>query len=385
MHILRVIHRWIGIALAIPIVLVAASGGLLLFKDPYNRMRFPALANPITAGDIAGYGERLEGIDETFGGEIRLIRFPREGANAFLVYLADGSEAFVHPASGDVLGRWHPHESLPAFLFQLHAHLLAGEAGEQVNGYLALVLVFLGLTGLLLWWPRRAAAFRLRRALPRSASPGDLLRAHAASGALLAIPVVLFAATGAGLVFYEPVSRLATALFDARAPEAPSAVVPEGAGADRRPWTEILDAVNATLPEAGPTMSYPGAGGNAVLTFRKSLPGELHPNGRSYVLVDPYRAEVVQAIDARSQGRGTRLMHALYPVHAAMAGGVVFGLVAFVSAFGLAWLAVGGSWAFLARSARRRPADAAGTPARVESGGHAHAGPDHPRWRTTDT
>ena len=100
-------------------------------------------------------------------------------------------------------------------------------------------------------------------------------------------------------------------------------------------------------------MYYPGAGVNAVLTFRKSLPGEWHPNGRSYVLVDPYRAEVVQAIDARAQGTGTRLMHALYPVHAATVGGTVFAVIAFVSAFGLVWLAIGGSWAYLARTARR--------------------------------
>lgn len=353
MHILRVIHRWVGIALAIPIGLVALSGGLLLFKDPYHRLQFPALADPITTAEVAGYAERLEQIEARFAGGIRIIRFPRDGANAFLVYLADGSEAFVHPATGEILGRWHPHESLPAFLFQLHAHLLAGDTGEIVNGYLSLVLVFLGFTGLLLWWPRRAAAFRLRRAVPSSTTPGDLLRSHAASGAFLAIPVVLFAATGAGLVFYEPASRFATALLDPREPEAPSAVVGARPGAVRRPWTEILTAVNAALPEAGPTMYYPGAEGNAVLTFRKSLPGELHPNGRSYVLVNPYRAEVVQSIDARTQGAGTRIMHALYPVHAAMVGGPAFAFVAFVSAFGLVWLAIAGSWAYLARSARR--------------------------------
>jgi uncharacterized iron-regulated membrane protein len=101
-------------------------------------------------------------------------------------------------------------------------------------------------------------------------------------------------------------------------------------------------------------MYYPGSAENAVMTFRKSLPGEWHPNGRSYVLVDPYRAQVVQAIDARAQGAGTRLMHALYPVHAAMVGGAALIAVALLASAGLTYLAVGGSWAFVARRARAR-------------------------------
>ena len=353
MRLLRIVHRWIGLALAIPVVLVALSGGLLLFKGPYYRFRFPELANPITATEAHGYASAIERIEREFGARIRVVKFPREGANAFHLYLSDGSEAFVHPVSGAVLSRWHPHESLPAFLFQLHAHLLAGTPGEVVNGFIALLLVFLGLTGLILWWPRRAAAFRLARAIPRSAAPADLLRSHAASGVLLVLPVIVFAATGAGLVFYEPASRLATALMDRRAPEAPSAVVPIST-APQRPWTEILAAVRTALPEAGPRMYYPGGDGNAVLTFRKSLPGEWHPNGRSYVLVDPYEARVVQTIDARTQGAGTRLMHALYPVHAAPVGGAGLVLLAMISAIGLTYLAIGGSYAFLARAAGAR-------------------------------
>lgn len=154
-------------------------------------------------------------------------------------------------------------------------------------------------------------------------------------------------------MFYEPAWSVATALLDAQPPEEPSAVVASSA-APRRPWPEILEKVRGALPEAAPTMYYPGSAENAVMTFRKSLPGEWHPNGRSYVLVDPYRAQVVQAIDARAQGAGTRLMHALYPVHAAMVGGAALIAVALLASVGLTYLAVGGSAAFVARRARAR-------------------------------
>ena len=66
-------------------------------------------------------------------------------------------------------------------------------------------MLFLTLTGIILWWPRKSSAFRLRRSMPRNASSGELLRSHAASGAIAAIPIIVFAATGAAIVFYTPV------------------------------------------------------------------------------------------------------------------------------------------------------------------------------------
>jgi uncharacterized iron-regulated membrane protein len=159
------------------------------------------------------------------------------------------------------------------------------------------------------------------------------------------------AATGAALVFYEPLGTLVSATFDRQPPVEPTAVV-ERTEAPRRPWPELLAAVRETLPEAGPAMYYPGSGANAVLTFRKSLPGEWHPNGRSYVLVNPYTARVEQAIDARAQGAGTRAMHAMYPLHAARVGTWLTVPIAALAALGLGWLALGGSWAYLGRWAR---------------------------------
>jgi uncharacterized iron-regulated membrane protein len=228
-----------------------------------------------------------------------------------------------------------------------------GARGELLNGYLALLLVFLSLSGVLLWIPRRQTAFRIREAVPRRLTPAAMLRSHAASGALLAAGVLLFATTGAGLVFYAELGGIAARLLDRAPAETPAAVV----APESRPhaaWSQLLASVDAALPESGPTMYYPGPKTNAVLTFRKRLPGEMHPNGRSYVLVNPYTAAVVQAIDARDQGAGTRLMHALYPIHAAKVGGIPLIIVAIISGAGLAWLALGGAWSFLARTAVRQ-------------------------------
>ena len=365
---LRTLHRWLGLALAAIVAAVAASGGLLLLRDPYYRAVYPSFHESISTDQVARRADVLTAIEDRWRGEgIRLVKFPRPGVNAYQVWLGDGTEAFVDPRSGATIDRWHWSERLPAFLFELHAHLLAEPAGTTVNGIVALFVMFMGVTGVVLWWPRRRGAFRLRTAIPRGVASGDLLRSHAAVGSLAVLPVALLAGPGAAIVFYKPVASAMSTLLDAKAPEEPVANVrPTSRGT--RPWTEIIAALDRTFPDGETVFYYPGSAGNARLMFRKRLPGEWHPNGRSYVLIDPYAAQAVQSIDARAQGAGTRIMHAVYPVHAAKVGGwLMVGLAAFAAA-GLTWLATGGAWAYFARryavARRARPARHASLPAR---------------------
>lgn len=348
---LPVLHRWLGLALAVIIVVVAASGGLLLLRDPYYRAVYPALRDPIRSTQVARRAAILTAIEWRWRTEgVRLVKFPRPDVNAFQVWLGDGTEAFVDPENGTTIDRWHWSERLPAFLFELHAHLLAERTGTVINGFAALCLVFMGVTGILLWWPARRGAFRIRRAIPRRATSSQLLRSHAAVGAIAVVPVLVFAATGAGLVFYEPAAHAMSALFDAHRPQEPDArVTPKGVPA--RPWTEILDVLDRTFPDGEAVFYYPGTLDNARLMFRKRLSGEWHPNGRSYVVIDPYTADLVQAIDARAQGGGTRFMHALYPIHSAKVGGAAMLAIAAVAPVALTWLATSGIWAYVARRA----------------------------------
>lgn len=169
---------------------------------------------------------------------------------------------------------------------------------------------------------------------------------------LAVVPIAMFAVTGAAIVFYQPTARVLSAMLDSRATEEPTVRVAP-LDSPHRPWTEILAALDRTFPEGETVFLYPGTSGDARLLFRKRLPGEWHPNGRSYVVIDPYTADIVQSIDARAQGIGTRVMHAIYPVHAAKVGGAGMTALAGMTAIALSWLAGGGVWAYLARRVRR--------------------------------
>lgn len=297
---------------------------------------------------------------------LRVLRLPHDALPAFQVWFDRDTEALVTSDGVRMLDRWEGPSRLVPFLFGLHAHLLGGETASTANGVAALVLVALATTGIVVWWPRRAT-FPLGAAVPRDGSRRTLLRSHVAIGTVLALPIVFFGATGAALVFNGTVMGGLSAGMDATPARRPDARVVRTNEAMHALAT-LATAARRTFPEGELTMYMPGSGENAVATFRMRMPGEMHPNGRTYVLVNPYTADVVQQIDARQQGLGTRLGYAIYPLHAARGSGGWLALPAVVTGLGLTWLSVGGLFTFVrkvlhARAARRQPARTVERPA----------------------
>ena len=347
MNLLRQLHRWVGLTLALAVVAVSVSGALLLFRAPYYRLVHPVMATPITDAQVARRAELLHSIEARWRDVgVQLIKFPRPEMNAYQVWLRDGSQAFVEPHAGVVLDRWQWHERLPPFLFELHAHLFADRPGTIVNGIAALFVVCMALSGIVLWWPARGSAFRLRGVIPRRGTRPDLLRSHAAAGVIAFVPIMLFVATGALMAFYQPVGRALSLAVDGRAPaEANARVAPRAEPA--LPWSALLPIIDGVIPEGETVYYYPAIEQNARLMFRKRVPGEWHPNGRSYVVLDPYDGRVVQTIDARAQGMATRFMNTIYPLHAATVGGPAMVAAGFVAGVALTWLAGAGAWTFI--------------------------------------
>lgn len=353
MSILRDLHRWIGAGLALVVAAVALSGAVLVFRDPYYRAAFPEIRH----GSGQASARALDEVERTLARElgdrrVRVLRLPHQSLPAFQVFLDAGGEALVSSDGARVLDRWEAHRRVMPFLFSLHAHLLGGDTASTLNGIVALVVVFLVMSGLLAWWPRRRA-FPLGALLPRDMTRTSWLRSHVAVGVVAALPIAVFVATGTALVFNATVTRALSGAFDRTTAERPSARV---SPLDRpaHSLAHLAAAARRTFPDAELTMFMPGTQENAAATFRLRRPGEWHPNGRTYVLVDPYNGHVVQAIDALQQGFGTRLAHAIYPVHAARGSASWMAMPAAISGLALAWLGAGGLVTFVKRLRQRR-------------------------------
>jgi len=354
---IRRLHRWLGVVIAAWLAVTTLSGLALLWADEYVDWRYPQLpaalpAQTPDAGVIAG-------IVAAADGHITALAMPRAARPAYHAYLADGGERLYHPETGAPVAAWDWTDSLPAFLFELHAYLLAGEPGHTLVGILGcLVLVSLA-TGTWLWL-RRRGVFRLRYFWPRNTEPRYLLRAHAAQGATLGLAFAVLSLTGVAMVFPDPFRTALNGALGAQPPLAPSALTLE-ADTATVDWQRVMEAAAAAFPAATVRFVSPPRRADAPVVIRLRNDGELHPNGRSYLVIHPVSGEVLQSIDATRRGAGPAVFDALYPLHAGKTGWPGYRLLLTGLSLSLLYVVISGSLLFLrGRRVRRpsRPADA---------------------------
>ena len=342
---LRRIHRWLGVALAGWLVLVSLSGILLLWEDEYYGWRYPSLPDrpyvPVPKPAV------IEQILSSANGRVGSLLLPTSSLPAYRAYLIDGREALFHPDTAAPVAEWGSLDALPAFLFELHVYLLLGDTGMNIVGALG-VLVFLNIVfGSVLWF-RRRRVFRLRYFLPANLSRARLIRGHAAQGAFLAILFLLVAFTGIAMAFSAPVYAGLNKVFGAAEILRPTVRQIEP-GSARVDWRSALDSVSSAFPAATPRLLGIPKTANEPLTVRLRNSGELHPNGRSYLVLKPGDGEVLERIDATRTGLGPAIGNSMYPLHAGKTDWPGYRAVLSVLSLSLTFIGISGAWLALTR------------------------------------
>jgi uncharacterized iron-regulated membrane protein len=88
---------------------------------------------------------------------------------------------------------------------------------------------------------------------------------------------------------------------------------------------------------------------------RKKLPGEAHPNGLSFVRLDPFTGQVLQATPFEAASPGVAMFSWIYPLHIGLLGGRVHQVVLTVVGLAPAGLMVTGVWLWLRKRAPVSP------------------------------
>lgn len=334
-------HRWVGLALCLPLLAIAASGALLLFRD--------ALWVPdewrSVAWDAAAADAALAAVLDA-DSRWRYVDLARPGRAFHLI----GEDVAVPPRVLSI-GASSPSPlpvrlAVEQWLFQLHTRLLAGEPGKLVVRIVGPAALASLLAGLVLWWPRRRG-WRGRDLLgPGAGSRPGLLRWHLAWGGAAAVVLLPLVGSGA-LMAHNPAIR---------AWLAPLSPLPADLAADvssRRfaphDLAAALAAARATWPVGAPTQLSRPADAPGRLTVKFRLPGERHPNGRSTLTLDLQEGRVVAARDARLGGVPAAYDDVLYGFHIGELGGPAHAWAWLAGAIGLGLLAVSGTLAWLRR------------------------------------
>lgn len=337
-----------GLILSVLLFMFGLTGSVLVYKDAYWRLAYPELRIGDVDLPIERHAEALVAARQEFGDAVRSFKFPEPGVPAYHLYLTSG-EAFLAADDARIIDQWTARERPMALLFDLHAHLMAGETGELVGGVIALFASFLVISGVLLWWPARRH-FRLGNLVPRDGSKRTLLLSHRDLGAVATPVLLVLLLSGAGLVFYSTAQRLLNGAFGDEVPTLPVLSGPTDL-AGTVAGAAILHAAQAAMPDARLVFYYPPGEGKTMHEFRVKRPCELHPNGRSYIYLSG-DGTLLGTVDACANPPGERGVQAFYPLHAGKTGSTVYKFLAFLGGLALALLSGTGALSYLKRIRR---------------------------------
>jgi uncharacterized iron-regulated membrane protein len=337
------IHLWAGLALCIPFAMLGLTGSILVFEDELNRAFGPAAKHVAAGGaarptsDIIAAARAVAPAGfvpiaytaRTDIGELASVRLTppgRSGPGTEMVRIrVDPVSLETFPESQSTMLRQ---------IFYLHSTLLMkNREGRQLVGWLGVVMLVMGVSGLVNWWPGRnhwrsafsvskqARGFRLHREL------------HGAAGiwGLLVFIVVSFA--GVYLAFPATIRSGVDLVLPARDLRAKAAAVRAEpiAGAEPLGVDGAIELARASAPGTEPV--------SAFLPTRPDQPfriGLLRPDQESgapavTVFIDPWARRVIEVLDPRKFSIGERILAWQHALHAGEALGGAWKILVFLS------------------------------------------------------
>ena len=309
------VHRYVALTLGAIIVVLAMSGASLVFRDELTAFFTPAIA--IAPGPMpAGQYERLwTAARNAYPRATSVEIVPSLRADRAVEIIIEGARGerhlFVDPRDGAVVAdsdrEWLPFASL----YQFHRRFFLGEKGEYVAAAGGAALLFLALTGLVMWWPRKLKyAFRIRWPVAnRVALSFDL---HRCVGAAFALFLGVNAVTGLAMIF----DGVSAAVVNRVAGAADVAAVPSAA---RNPPTgmksldEIVAAAERELP--GGTVTRIAIREGKPVVVRKRMPEDQATHGMNRIYVDGVSGRVLRASPLAKLPPGGAMFEWLYPLH----------------------------------------------------------------------
>lgn len=319
----RQIHLIMTLGAGLWLALSGLTGSLLVFGDHLDRWAHPDLYRVEQSGRSLTLDTILRKVEERTGGEVVRMRLAGRDTPVHELWIDCDrcTRVWVDPSTGAINGVRTHDGTVRLMVHELHRRMLLGDAGERAVGVGGIALVVIVVSGLFLWIPRSwGRAFRLQLSKGWKVATHDL---HRMGGIVLAPLLVISAISGIYFVFHEAIDQ---AFQDWIAPgiiaqnELPS--ITPSASLD-----ELAHQTEELFPAASSTWITPASAESADVVVRLRQSFEAHPNGRTFIWVDPATGAISKIIDPSLASPVSRLINELYPLHIGRTGGTAHRLL----------------------------------------------------------
>lgn len=207
------VHMWIGIGLAVLLIPISVSGGLLVWHDEIdtvlNPQRYAVTGAQMAHPPSVYLAKAAEAVAQD-AANLRAtgLRYPEPGWPVRVVTRAQNRGAggpprivtvFLDPPTAAVLDVMEFRSSFIGFLHVFHENLMIAQySGRQIVGWAGVGMLILSLTGIWLWWPRKGGFLRGLRWTRSSRFTFNL---HNMLGFWISVPLAVVSLTGIYLSF----------------------------------------------------------------------------------------------------------------------------------------------------------------------------------------
>lgn len=361
---LHQLHLWIGLALCLPMVVVGLTGSILVYRSELAALLNPPPPLTCATGKPHAVADIIETVQARIGMGFKPVLYeppagPGRPASIQFIALegvAAGPrviEVMVDPVSLDFVRQ--SYNAFPGFLgtvLRLHANLLMRRDGRVCVGWLGVAMLALGISGLILWWPRWnrwRAAFVIKRGARGLRLYRDL---HGAAGIWFFVVFITVSFSGIYFAFPRPIGAGIKTLLPGRAPSGPVRILTiEGVqriDADRAIATALTAAPGARLRSVGLPL-------RPDQPYRVSLagPGDARGAPEMTALINPWSAKLIDLVNPGRLGAAQIVIAWQDALHFGRGLGWVWRLLVFLSGLLPAMFAITGAAMWLTKRRAR--------------------------------
>lgn len=326
------LHRYIGLAVGLLLVLIGLTGSLLVFHSEIDDLitsqqfgRVTPVGQSLSPEKILEISQAAYPDWQAFGIEIpedshHPYKLNMSAANAnSQIYLDGRYEIFINPYTGYIMGDRPERYTFYRLILNLHYRLFAEKIGITIVGITGLLLLILSITGVALWpgWRRLITGFKIKwKAHPKRVN----FDVHKFTGIITSGFLVLLAFTGICYSFYEFTDSLINALILSPQP-AETPVSQPGLGKRSLGLSQILKQADVALPNAQTTVVYLATSPEDTFWVYKKF-SENTDKLANLVHLDQYTGKVLRLDNQQTQSLSKQIWKYIAALHFGTFGGI---------------------------------------------------------------
>lgn len=328
------LHRWAGVFAGLVVIVIAFTGGALVFENTIQRWLrpdlYPKQATP--KNQRAPTGIAFETLREKHPqAQVQGIRLPRDESDALVLFA--GPQAFhFDPRDGRLLGTRPRMGGWEQTMIKLHANLLQGSVGGTVVVIATCITLGLAVTGLWLWWPLRI--FGVRRGSNFRRLNLDL---HSVAGLYSSVFLLVFGITGLTLRYWH-----------GEHPNPPPVSLAQPAALLN--VDKAIQLAETALPGARAAAVEMPPPQRPVFRVQLAFPEDGSPAGRSVAFISRLDGRVLGLHSSREGTLAERYQMAQLSIHIGSIGGTATRWMAFLTCVALVLQVFSGYVLWLKRS-----------------------------------